>query len=201
MRLEGTGTRELTVVDTTRHVLEQWTTHRIAKMTNKLGQVADAARARKLRQNRNVVLAYKEEIDDVLLGLQDANDTGNHRATRYKRMCKENRQLRNDILELENQRLKVALENDEHTENFLREKQELEEREKLSTALYDIQTAIRNGKEKARREGREDEGPELSLKTLLDDVASNFGPHGLLARVRNFNAFLGKAAGILEGKA
>jgi hypothetical protein len=203
MRLEGSGTRALTVVDTTRHVLEQWTTHRIEKMTNKLGRLssADAVHARKLRQHRNVVLAYKEEIDDVLLGLQDANDTGTHRAAKYKRIYRENKQLRNEVHELEKDRLNVALENDEAVADFIRKKQEHMTRDQLSTSLYDIQSAIRDGKEKARREGRDDEGPELPLKMVLDDVARNFGANGLLARVKNFNGFLGKAAAIFEGKA
>lgn len=203
MRLEGSGTRELTVVDTTRHVLEQWTAHKIEKMTNKLGRLTstDAAQARKLRQHRNVVLVYKDEIDDVLLGLQDANDTGNHRATQYKRAYRENKQLRDQVHELERERQKVALDNDEATAEFLHEKEELVTRDKLSTSLYDIQSAIRSGKDKAQKEGRENEGPELSLKMVLDDVASSFGSRGLLARVKNFNGFLGKAAGIFEGKA
>lgn len=203
MRLEGSGTRELTVVDTTRQILEQWTAQKIEKMTNKLGRLtgADAAHARRLRQQRNVVLAYKDEIEDVLLGLQDANDTGSHRAVQYKRAYRENKQLRDEVCELEKERQKIALENDEATEAFLRKKEELVTRDKLNNSLYDIESAIRNGKEKARREGRENEGPELSLKMMLEDVGMNFGSRGLLSRIKGFNGFLGKAAGIFEGKA
>jgi hypothetical protein len=201
MRLPGFGIGALTVVDTTRTVVEEWTTHRIDRMTEKLANIDDPARARKMRQQRNAIILYREELDDVLLGLQDANDTGIAQNSKLKQLNKENRRLRSDYIQLQRDRDRIALQNDEATEAFLREKRGIEAQHELSSSLYDIQAAVQAGRDRARREGREEEGPEVGLKMLLEDVAMGFGKRtGLLARVKDFNGALGRAAAFLEGK-
>lgn len=202
MRLKGFGVKGLTVVDTTRTVMEEWVTYRINRMTEKLATIQDPVRAKEVRQHRNVVLAYREKLDDILLDLQDANNSSIDNASKIQHLKRDNKRLLTEYLAIQRDRDQVALENDEITEAFKQEKKEVEDRHKLSASLYDIQAAIQAGMDKARKEGREDEGPEIPIKMLLDNVAKDVrSSSGLLSRVRNFNGVLDRTAGILEGRA
>jgi hypothetical protein len=202
MRLKGFGVKGLTVVDTTRTVMEEWVSHRINKLTEKLSSTQDPSRTKELRQNRNVVLAYRENLDDVLLELQDANNTSIDNAAKLRQFKKDNSQLRSDYLALQRDRDQIALENDDITESFMAEKREIEAKNKLSASLYDIEAAIQIGKDRARAEDREDEGPEIPFKMLLDDIARDIGrDDGLLGRVQGFNGMMERAVGFLEGRA
>ena len=201
MRLKGFSSSKLTVVDTTRTVMEEWTAHRINRITEKLGSVKDPARAKSIRQHRNVVLAYREKLDDVLLDLQDANNTGFANTSKLKQLNTFNKQLRTEYMALQRDRDQIAIEIDDATEEYLQARKKTEDQKDLSSALYDIQAAIQNGKEKARNEGRETEGPDLPIKMLLNDVSQGIGHGaGLLTLVRSFNDVLVKTAGFLEGR-
>jgi hypothetical protein len=201
MRLKGFGVGGITVVDSTRTSMEDWINAKIAKLREKLARNNGPERAQ-LKSKANVALAYREALDDVLLDLQDANNSALDNPKRLRKYKSELASRRREYLTIQRERDEVALENDEVTEAFVREKKDIEARHQLNASLYDIQAAIRNGKEKARTEGREGEGPEIPLKVLLDDVARDVGSNdGLLARVRNFNGVLDRAAGILEGRA
>ncbi|KAF2279361.1 uncharacterized protein EI97DRAFT_430441 [Westerdykella ornata] len=201
MRLKGFAVNALTVVDTTRNLMEEWTTHRINKMTEQLTNVNDGSRAKLIRHHRNVILAYRDQLEDDLLELQDANDTSIDNVKKLKQFSSENKRLRKEYFQLQRDREQIALETDDITEGFLNEKKDIETRHGLSSSLYDIQAAIQSGKEKARAEGRENEGPELPLNMLLENVSMNFGQStGLLWKIKDLNGFLGKTASLLERK-
>jgi hypothetical protein len=83
------------------------------------------------------------------------------------------------------------------------EKAKIDARNKLSEDLYSIEAAIQNGRKKARKERREDEGPEIPLSMLLGMVGGDVGSlgGGLLKNVKIFNSALESAASWLEGRA
>ena len=83
------------------------------------------------------------------------------------------------------------------------EKQKAEAKNKHSANMFEIQAAIKSGRERARLEDREDEGPERPLSMLIDKVGRQVGSvgGGLLASLQHFNEGLERAAGWLEGRA
>lgn len=203
MRMKGYGVRGITVADTTRTLLEEAIDGRLTKMIEKMQTTQDSARRKELRGDINMSLSFKESLNEKLMDLQDANDVLTTNLKKMKLFKRDNAELRKEILALQNSRQDVALEHDDVQANFEAEKARVDKRNALSANMFDIEAAIQNGRKKARKEGRENEGPELPLSMLLENVGRDIGSFGggLLTRVKGFNGALERAAGWLEGKA
>jgi hypothetical protein len=203
MRMKGYGVRGVTVADTTRTLIEEALDGRLTKMMEKMQSMQDSARRKELRGDMNMSLSFKESLNEKLMDLQDANDVLTTNVKKVKLFKRDNAALRKEILGLQNHRQEVALKHDDVQADFEAEKARVEARNTLSANMFDIEAAIQNGRKKARKEGREDEGPELPLSMLLETVGRDVGSFGggLLSRVRGFNGALERAAGWLEGKA
>jgi hypothetical protein len=183
--------------------LEEAIDGRLTKMIEKMQTTQDSARRKELRSDINTSLSFKESLNEKLMDLQDANDVLTTNLKKMKLFKRDNAGLRKEILALQNNRQEVALEHDDVQADFEAEKARVEERNTLSANIFDIEAAIQNGRKKARKEGRENEGPELPLSMLLEMVGRDIGSFGggLLTRVKGFNGALERAAGWLEGKA
>ena len=203
MRIKGSSVRGVTVADTTRTILEENIDHRLNRMAEKLQTSTDSARRKELRGELNMSLSFKESLDEKLLDLQDANDVLSTNFKKMKLFKRDNAELRKDILAFQNNRQEIALEHDDVQARYDAEKAKVDARNKLSEDMFSIEAAIQNGRKKARKEGRENEGPQVPLSMLLgmvgDDVGSSGG--GLLSNVKFFNGALERAAGWLEGRA
>ena len=203
MRIKGSAVRGITVADTTRTLLEETIDRRLNRMTESLQASQDSDRRKQLRSEINLSLSFKESLNEKLLDLQDANDVLSTNSKKIKLFKRENAELRKEILSLQNSRQEIAIEQDYVQARFEAEKAKVEARNMLSDNMFDIEAAIKNGREQARKEGRENEGPDIPLSMLLETVGKDIGScgGGLLANVKNFNGLLEKAAGWLEGRA
>jgi hypothetical protein len=203
MRIKGSTVRGITVADTTRTILEETIDHRLNRMAEKMQTSTDSARRKELRGELNMSLSFKESLNEKLLDLQDANDVLSTNFKKMKLFKRDNADLRKDILSIQNNRQEVALEHDDVQAQYDAEKAKAEARNKLSEDMFNIEAAIQQGRKKARKEGRENEGPEIPLSMLLgmvgEDVGSSGG--GLLSNVKFFNSALERAAAWLEGRA
>lgn len=203
MRMKGYGVRGVTIADTTRTILEEAIDHRLSRMLEKMQTTQDSARRKGLRSDVNLTLSFKESLNEKMLDLQDANDVLTTNLKKLRIFKRDNAELRKDILALQNGRQEIALEHDDVQAEFEAEKAKVQARDVLSANMFDIETAIQNGRRKAQQEGRDAEGPDVPLSTLLDTVSRDVGSFGggLLANVKGFNSLLERAAGWLEGRA
>ncbi|KAF1974410.1 hypothetical protein BU23DRAFT_579835 [Bimuria novae-zelandiae CBS 107.79] len=203
MRIKGSTVKGVTVADTTRTILEENMDNQVQRMASKLGTTEDSSRRKKLRGHINLALAFKESLVEKLMDLQDANDTLSAGFKKRKLLRKGNIERRKEILTIQNRRHEVALEMDDERAVYDAEKEKAEAKSKLSSNLFEIQAAIQSGRERARRENREDEGPERPLSMLLETVGRQVGSvgGGLLGTIHHFNERLEGAAGWLEGRA
>ncbi|KAH7079038.1 hypothetical protein BKA63DRAFT_563695 [Paraphoma chrysanthemicola] len=203
MRIKGSTVRGITAADTTRTILGETIEHRLSRMAEKMQTSKDAARRKELRSEINLSLSFQESLNEKLLDLQDANDILSTNFKKMKLFKRDNADLRKEILALQNSRQEIALEHDDVQEAYDAEKAVVDARNKLSEDMFDIGAAIQNGRRKARKEGREDEGPEIPLSMLLGMVGRDVGSEGggLLVNVKSFNSALERAAGWLEGRA
>jgi hypothetical protein len=203
MRIKGSTVRGVTVADTTRTMLEQTIDHRVRRMAEKLQRAQESSRRKQIRNEINLVLAFKESLNEKLLDLQDANDTLSAGFQKRKLFKSKNVGRRKKILALQNSRQEIALELDNEQADFEADKEKKEAETRLSTNMFDIQAAIQSGRDRARQLGRENEGPNVPLSMLLESVGRSVGSigGGLLAGVREFNSGLERAAGWLEGRA
>ena len=203
MRIKGSTVRGITVADTTRTILEENIDHQVLRMASKMEKAEDSSRRKKLRGHINLALAFKESLVEKLMDLQDANDTLSAGFKKRKLLRKENLDRRKEILTIQNSRHEVALEMDDERAVYDSVKARTDAKSKLSANMFDIQAAVQSGRERARREGREEEGPERPLSMLLDTIGRQVGSvgGGLLATMQHFNDGLERAAGWIEGRA
>ncbi|KAJ4293224.1 hypothetical protein N0V90_008506 [Kalmusia sp. IMI 367209] len=203
MRIKGSTVKGITVADTTRTILEENIDHRVQQIAEKIQSAEASSRRKKLRTEANLTLAFQESLNEKLMDLQDANDSLSANFKRRRLLRHGNVERRKEILRIQNSRHELALEMDDERAAFETEKAKVEARSKLSANMFEIQAAVQSGREHARRQGREDEGPERPLSMLLDTVGRHVGSvgGGLLATIQHFNDGLEKAAGWLEGRA
>lgn len=203
MRIKGSTVRGITVADTARTILEKTIDQRIQRMAEKQHTSQDAAHRKELRGGINLALSFKESLEEKLLDLQDANDVLSINFKKLKVFKRDNAGLRRDILALQNGRQEVALEQDDVQADYDAEKSRIDVKNTVSSNMFDIEAAIQQGRERARRLGREDEGPHVPLPLVIEDVSRAVGSSngGLLSSMKGFNALLEKAAAWLEGRA
>ncbi|KAH7405871.1 hypothetical protein DE146DRAFT_715048 [Phaeosphaeria sp. MPI-PUGE-AT-0046c] len=203
MRIKGSTVRGITVADTTRTILEETINHRLGRLNEAAQASQDPARRKELRGELNMSLSFKESLNEKLLDLQDANDILSTNFKKMKLFKRDNAELRKDILAHQNNRQEVAIEHDDVQAEHDAEKAGVDARNKLSEDMFSIEAAVQAGREKARREGREDEGPHVPISMLIGMVGRDVGSAGggLLGNIKMFNTALEKAAGWLEGRA
>jgi hypothetical protein len=206
MRIKGSAVRGITVADTTRTILEGTIDHRLSRIAEKLQTSQDSSHRKELRSEINLSLSFKESLNEKLLDLQDANDLLSTNFKKIKLFKRDNAELRKEILSLQDNRQEIAIEQDDIQARYDAEKAEADVRNTLSDDLFEIEAAIKNGREKARKEGREHEAPEVPLAFLLETVRDDVtmlggGGSGFLSHVTKFNGLLERAAGFLEGRA
>ncbi|KAF2643214.1 hypothetical protein P280DRAFT_467280 [Massarina eburnea CBS 473.64] len=203
MRIKGSTVRGVTVADTTRTILEQNIDHQVTRLAGRLQTSQDSGRRKQIRSEINLVLAFKESLNEKLMDLQDANDTLSTGFQKRKTLRAGNIERRKEILAIQNNRQEVALKMDDEQATFDAEKSKADQKNILSNNLFDIEAAIQSGRELARRQDREDEGPDVPLSMLLEIVGRDTGSigGGILGGVRTFNRRLESAAAWLESRA
>lgn len=134
--------------------------------------------------------------------------------------------LREDILRIRAEREQVALRLDEVRIRHEKEKTEAlvsstnfiphlrtnrinkgtdstQERSTLNTAIHDIELAVEMGKAAPTHDQDGDAdlvGSELLIKRVADEVSNKADSGGLMRRIKEFNAFLERAAVLLEAR-
>lgn len=159
-----------------------------------------------LRRKRQTVQAFSAHLSDALFGLAEALDAGAALQSRLRAARKEKVALREELLGVRRRRQEVLVKMDEVRAEHARVQKEEGQRDSLNEGVCGIEVAVQRGRERARALGCEEEGPvegiEEVVQGLLGAGVSGKGQgRGMLERVRAFNAFLERAAGVLEGRA
>ncbi|TVY34120.1 hypothetical protein LSUB1_G006180 [Lachnellula subtilissima] len=112
--------------------------------------------------------------------------------------------LRDDILRIRAERQQVALQMDEIRMRHESEGNKAQTRDTVNTAVYDIELAVERGRATEPRttaDGSiEKSGLDVLLKRVAGEVSNESRSGGVLQRIKDFNAFLERAASALESK-
>ncbi|KAI1409016.1 hypothetical protein F5Y13DRAFT_98325 [Hypoxylon sp. FL1857] len=163
----------------------------------------DAATKREFRTKLRALEAFQEELRTRLLEHTIALDTMHALKKRVRSVQKEKLSLRTDIMRIRAEREQVALKMDAvRIRHETASKESLNQLE-LSSAMDDIELAIENGKSAPDLDPKEQKAAELSnLELLISRVASQASAAsdggGNLKQIKDFNAFLERAAAALE---
>ncbi|ORX98075.1 hypothetical protein BCR34DRAFT_157190 [Clohesyomyces aquaticus] len=205
MRTKGARSKGVNVVDSTKKILDTQILRIIGQQYARVNLAAENNNRDKEKQLKKHVMPtvkFREHVEEHLLFLQDVHHSLSTSAINVKRFQKQKLDARLEFLEIQKEREQIAWKMDHMREDYLHEKGNWDAENDLSAAMFDIQEAIRSGRKRAREAGREDEGPDIPLKMMLEDLAHGIGSsHGFLGAVRSFNGDLERAAGFLEGRA
>jgi hypothetical protein len=173
----------------------------INTFTSTQSQIPSQANRKTRQRQINALVTFRDSLADSLFDLTIAQNTSFILAMRVRKANKEKRRLREELTARRREREEVEL----RIDAIKAKKQEKVEKESrhynLVQGMADIELAVQIGREKARREGREDEGPDVGVEMLATNVFDMVGNGGILGRVRDWNGVLEDAARVIEGKA
>lgn len=131
-------------------------------------------------------------------------DADYHLNKRVRAAQKEKVQLREGLLALRAQREQIALRMDEVRIKHEDSSKEAQDQAALNTSLHDIELAVPLGKEGSTGAGAAKDLTPPDISTLVKEVtglvSSKSAQGGILKQIKDFNAFLERAASALEGR-
>ncbi|KAI9702364.1 MAG: hypothetical protein M1836_000843 [Candelina mexicana] len=157
-------------------------------------------------RKRKAVEAFGVELEQRLFEMTETLDNNYALSMRLKQANKEKIALREEFLNIRDERQKVALKMDEIRRVHSQEAKTAQDRNDLNTAFYDIELAVERGRAAQQAAIHEEsaESKTMSLELLLRSVAANVSSHsdggGLLNQVKEFNGLLERVATVLENR-
>ncbi|KAF5249769.1 hypothetical protein FANTH_5077 [Fusarium anthophilum] len=175
----------------------------VAKLFETLQNTEEKDKKKECRIKIRALEAYKEELTSRLLQLSIHLMDWQSLRKRVRLVQREKLSLREEILRLKAEREQVALKMDavriKHEEDTKESKYRLD----ASAIMHDIDMAVERGRDapelsRAQEKKADLANLELLVARITDEASSSSSAGGMLQQVKNFNAFLERAAIALE---
>ncbi|KAF5579381.1 hypothetical protein FPCIR_11144 [Fusarium pseudocircinatum] len=175
----------------------------VAKLLEALQNTEEKDKKKECRIKIRALEAYKEELTSRLLQLSIHLMDWQSLRKRVRLVQREKLSLREEILRLKAEREQVALKMDavriKHEEDTKESKYRLD----TSAIMHDIDMAVERGRDapelsRAQEKKADLANLELLVARITDEASSSSSAGGMLQQVKNFNAFLERAAIALE---
>ncbi|KNB03208.1 hypothetical protein FOXG_05767 [Fusarium oxysporum f. sp. lycopersici 4287] len=175
----------------------------VAKFFEALQNTEEKDKKKECRIKIRALEAYKEELTSRLLQLSIHLMDWQSLRKRVRLVQREKLSLREEILRLKAEREQVALKMDavriKHEEDTKESKYRLD----TSAIMHDIDMAVERGRDapelsRAQEKKADLANLELLVARITDEASSSSSAGGMLQQVKNFNAFLERAAIALE---
>ncbi|KEY67582.1 hypothetical protein S7711_08255 [Stachybotrys chartarum IBT 7711] len=191
------------VVDVFAQVCEEVIASALAQFEQLAADATDNAKRKEYRVKMRAVEAYREELSSRLLEHAIRINHWHSLRKRVRHVQKEKLALREEILRLKAEREQVALRMDQVRIKHEDDTKESTYRLNASALMHDIELAVEQGRDAPHLSPAEQKKAELANLELVvaqvaEQASSNSATGGLLAQVRDFNAFLERAAIALE---
>ncbi|KAH6650625.1 hypothetical protein F5144DRAFT_477899 [Chaetomium tenue] len=165
----------------------------------------DAATRREQKTMYRALEAFQEELRTRLLEHTIALDTLHSLRKRVRSAQKEKLTLRDEILQIRAEREQVALRMDAIRIRHEADSKQALRHISLSSAMHDIDMAVEKGQAAPELSPAEQKKADLANLELLisrvaDQACTKSDGGGALKQIREFNAFLERAAAVLEGR-
>ncbi|KAK3397925.1 hypothetical protein B0T20DRAFT_235700 [Sordaria brevicollis] len=177
----------------------------LGRLEERAREADDAATKRELKTKFRTMEAFQEELRTRLLEHTIALDTLHALRKRVKVVQKEKLGLREEILRIRAERDQVSLRMD-----AIRIKHEVDSKEalrhiSLSSAMHDIDLAVERGHAAPELSPSEQKMADLAnleflISRISGEVCNKGNEGGTLKQIKEFNAFLERAASVLEGR-
>ncbi|KAM3515543.1 hypothetical protein MY11210_000916 [Beauveria gryllotalpidicola] len=194
-----------TVVDVFAQVCEEVISTTLGKYEYLRQETQDEDKKRDCRIKMRAIEAFREEVSAQLLQHSIYLNHWYSLRKRIRHVQKEKLVLRQEILRLKAEKEQVALRMDGVRARSERDGSDSKHRLSASNLMHDIDLAVDQGRDAAELSSRARKEAELgNLELIISQVAeqaSSNGPTGgLLHQIQDFNAFLERAAAVLESR-
>ncbi|KAI2471396.1 hypothetical protein F4781DRAFT_387510 [Annulohypoxylon bovei var. microspora] len=191
------------VIDVLSQICDEVIDSSLEKLHEAAVNAKEAVTKREFRTKLRALEAFQEELRTRLLEHTIALDTMHALKKRVRSVQKEKLTLRTEIMRIRAEREQVALKMD-----AVRIRHETANRESLhqlglSSVMDDIELAIENGRSAPDLNPKENKAAELSnlellISRVVGQASATSDGGGNLKQIKDFNAFLERAAAILE---
>ncbi|KAF1739209.1 hypothetical protein CRV24_001141 [Beauveria bassiana] len=194
-----------TVVDVFAQVCEEVIATTLGKYEYLRQETQDEEKKRDCRIKMRAIEAFREEVSAQLLQHSIYLNHWYSLRKRIRHVQKQKLVLRKEILRLKAEKEQVALRMDGVRARSERDGSDSKHRLNASNLMHDIDLAVERGRDAAELSSRARKEAELgNLELIISQVAeqaSSNGPTGgLLHQIQDFNAFLERAAAVLESR-
>ncbi|XWW93387.1 hypothetical protein V2A60_001320 [Cordyceps javanica] len=194
-----------TVVDVFAQVCEEVISTTLGKYEYLRQETQDEDKKKDCRIKMRAIEAFREEVSAQLLQHSIYLNHWYSLRKRIRHVQKEKLELRQEILRLKAEKEQVALRMDGVRARSEKEGSDSKHRLNASNLMHDIDLAVEQGRDAADLSSRARKEAELgNLELIISQVAeqaSSNGPTGgLLHQIQDFNAFLERAAAVLESR-
>ncbi|KAH7313661.1 hypothetical protein B0I35DRAFT_480333 [Stachybotrys elegans] len=191
------------VVDVLAQVCEEVIATALTQFQQAAAEAPDAAKKKEARVKIRAVEAYREELSTRLLEHAIQLNHWHSLRKRVRHVQKEKLALREEILRLKAEREQVALRMDEVRIKHEQDSSDSKYQLNISSLMHDIELAVEQGTDAPELSRSEQKQAELAnldlvLARIVEQASSNSSSGGLLRQVKEFNAFLERAAVALE---
>ncbi|KAJ0162251.1 hypothetical protein CTA2_4857 [Colletotrichum tanaceti] len=165
----------------------------------------DKATKREHQVQFRALEAYREELRIRLLQHTILLDTLHSLRKRVRSVQKERIALRDEIMQIRAEREQVALRKDAIRIKHEKATQEALSQLNLSSQMHDIDLAVERGRAASELDPAEKKTAELAnleilISRITDQACTQSGAGGTLKQIKDFNAFLERAAVALESR-
>ncbi|KAI8281529.1 hypothetical protein K4K59_008207 [Colletotrichum sp. SAR11_240] len=165
----------------------------------------DAATKKERRVQMRALEAYQEELRNRFLQHTILLDTLHNLRKRVRSVQKERITLRDEIMRIRAERDQVAVRKDSVRIKHDKVKEEALNQLSLSSQMHDIDLAVERGRAApelgpAEKKTAELANLEILISRITDQACTQSDTGGTLKQIKDFNAFLERAAVALEGR-
>ncbi|KAK2743160.1 at hook motif protein [Colletotrichum kahawae] len=165
----------------------------------------DAATKKERRVQMRALEAYREELRNRFLQHTILLDTLHNLRKRVRSVQKERITLRDEIMRIRAERDQVAIRKDSVRIKHDKVKEEALNQLSLSSQMHDIDLAVERGRAApelgpAEKKTAELANLEILISRITDQACTQSDTGGTLKQIKDFNAFLERAAVALEGR-
>ncbi|KAI9782539.1 MAG: hypothetical protein M1816_001836 [Peltula sp. TS41687] len=189
---------------------------------------ADPQRRSELRHHRRAIEGFGKELEERCFELTEALDTNHALHIRARQASREKFRLREALLRLRRERETVGLKIDGVKRVMEHESQKARHENSIHTSMHDIEIAVQRGRARQQKQQKQHQGTsshlekntgmaglEIQLSRMRffggveDEEVEDGGGAGAdegrgkllgLTQIKEFNAFLERALGVLDGE-
>ncbi|KAI9650446.1 hypothetical protein NHQ30_000461 [Ciborinia camelliae] len=187
-------------VDVLGQICQELVTAGLETLGDNALRTQDPAQRLEYKTKIRAVESFGKELQVRLLEHTINLDNSYSLEKRLREGQKKKLSLREQILRVRGEREKVALRMDEIRITHEKDSHDAQQREVLNTTVHDIELAVERGKSSSSHTDDGKTNIELILKRVASEASSASDDGGILKQIKEFNAFMERAALALEGR-